>query len=83
MDNIEVKELTRFQSVQDRWAEIEKFIAFLDENNIVLAERYGPERIIRATAPLKTMLSDFYEIDLIEVAREKELIVEEFMSTIA
>lgn len=83
MDKIEVKELTKFQSVQDRWAEIEKFVAFLGENNIVFAEQYGPERIIRATTPLKTMLSEFYEIDLIEVAREKELIVEEFMSTVA
>lgn len=83
MDKIEVKELARFQSVQDRWSEIESFIHFLKENNVILAEQYGPERLMKATTPIKDLLGDFYEIDLIKVAEEKEQVVQQFLATIA
>ena len=83
MDKIEVQELTRFQSVQDQWSEIESFLDFLKEKDIFLAEQYGPERLKRATETNKQLIADFYEIDLIKVAEEKEQVVQQFLTTIA
>lgn len=82
MSKINVEELTRFQSVQDKWSELERFFDFLEEKGILLAQRYGPERLERATEPTKQLIADFYEIDLIKVAEEKEQVVQQFLDTV-
>lgn len=79
---IEVDELKRFSSLQDDWKKISEFIDYLEENNVILAERYGPERFIKANAPLKTMLADYYEVDLIQVAKEKDRLVEHYLNEV-
>lgn len=80
MDNIEVNELMKYNDLQGEWSTITGFLSWLEENNVMLAERYGPERLIKATAPLKTMLADYYNIDLIQVAKEKEQLVDHYLN---
>lgn len=79
MVDLEVNELMKYNNLQGEWSTISEFLSWLEENNVFLAEQYGPERLIRATAPLKTMLADYYEVDLIQVAKEKEELVSHYL----
>lgn len=83
MDDLDIKELTRYQSVQHEWEVAIDFLDWLKEKDIILAERYGPERIRATEIPVKEFLADFYNIDLIEVAREKEDVVEQYLGHFA
>lgn len=80
MVDLEVNELMKYNNLQGEWNTISKFLSWLEESNVVLAERYGPERLIKATAPLKTMLADYYEVDLIQVSKEKEQLVDHYLN---
>lgn len=80
MVDLEVNELMKYNNLQGEWSTITEFLSWLEKNNVILAEQYGPERLIRATAPLKTMLADFYEVDLIQVAKEKDELVDHYLN---
>lgn len=80
MIDLEVNELMKYNDLQGEWNTITGFLSWLEDNNVILAERYGPERLIKATAPLKTMLADYYGIDLIQVAKEKEQLVDHYLN---
>lgn len=82
MVDLEVNELMKYNNLQGEWSTISEFLSWLEENNVFLAEQYGPERLIRATAPLKTMLADYYEVDLIQVAKEKDELVDYYLNEV-
>lgn len=80
MVDLEVNELMKYNNLQGEWNTITGFLSWLEDNNVILAERYGPERLMKATAPLKTMLADYYEVDLIQVAKEKDQLVDHYLN---
>lgn len=80
MVDLELNELKRFNELQGDWKKISEFLQFLEDNNVIMAERYGPERLMKASAPLKTMLADYYEVDLVQVAKEKDMLVDYYLN---
>jgi len=80
MIDLDLSELTKYNNLRSEWSTIKDFLNFLKEHDVVLAELYGPERLKKSDTPIETMLADFYEVDLIEVEKQKSDLVNAYMA---
>lgn len=80
--SIEVDELRKYNDLKPEWEMITDFLSWLSDHDVFLAESYGPERIRKAEAPLKDMLADYYDVDLIQVEKEKNDLADYYLNNV-